>query len=597
MRFKCLHSSAKALHTLAIVGLLTFIGVTQAQVITTVAGTGTTKDLAGVCGSGLANSVNLEYSGTRAIAFDSAGNLYITQENVICKVDTGGVITTVAGNGTAGNSGDGSLATSASFMMITALAFDSADNMYVGSMAGGLRKVESSGIVTSIPSFNGLVAFDIAFDSTGNLYASLSFDHKIVKMDSGGTVSHVAGTGLSDYSGDSGPATSATLAFPQGLAFDSAGNLYVADNQNRVVRVIDTSGTMNSVAGSSFTSDMGTSLNSSGIAFDSAGNLYISNGGANTALKVTSSGVNTVVVGSGTSGFSGDGGPATNAQLSGVADVAFSSTGAMYVVDGFNGAIRKVSFSNLALTASLPSTAMTGLPYSGTITVTNGGAGPADPAASIAVTGLPAGVALGACEIANLAVGASVTCTVSGTPSSTGSSTVTATATDAADFDTSNNMANATILVSAALPDLAVTTALPTGTLGIGYTGTITITNNGSGAASTTATASVSGLPGGLTLGTCNVAHLAAGASVTCIVSGIPAAGGVASVTATVTDSEDVNTANNISTDTLTISSATGAGAGAVKPVPTLSQLGLALMTLLVLTVGGWTARRCSFNR
>lgn len=595
MRFKCLHSSAKALRTLAITGLATFIGVTQAQVITTVAGTGTPKDLAGLCGSGLANSVNLEFSGTRAIAVDSVGNLYITQENVICKVDTGGVITTVAGNGIAANSGDGSPATSASFMMITALAFDSADNMYVGSMAGGLRKVETSGIVTSIPSFNGLVPFDIAFDSTGSLYASLSFDNKIVKLDSGGTVSNVAGTGLNDYSGDGGPATSATLAFPQGLAFDSAGNLYVADVQNRVVRKIDTSGTINSVAGGSFTGDMGTSNNGSGIAFDSSGNLYISNGFSNTALKVTPSGINTVVVGNGTPGFSGDGGSATNAQLKGVADVAFNSTGAMYVVDGFNGAIRKVSFSNLAVTASLPTTAMTGVPYSGTITVTNSGAGPADPAATVAVTGLPAGVTLGACDIANLTVGASVTCTVSGTPTATGSSAVTATATDAADFDTGNNMANATILVSAALPDLAVTTSLPTGTVGIGYTGTITITNNGSGAASTTATASVSGLPGGLTLGTCNVANLAAGASVTCIVSGIPAAGGVASVTATATDSEDVNTANNMSTATLQIFNATGAGA--LKPVPALNQLGLAIISLLVLTVGGWTARRRSCNR
>jgi hypothetical protein len=267
----------------------------------------------------------------------------------------------------------------------------------------------------------------------------------------------------------------------------------------------------------------------------------------------------------------------------------------MYVVDGFNGAIRKVSFSNLAVTASLPTTAMTGVPYSGTITVTNSGAGPADPAATVAVTGLPAGVTLGACDIANLTVGASVTCTVSGTPTATGSSAVTATATDAADFDTGNNMANATILVSAALPDLAVTTSLPTGTVGIGYTGTITITNNGSGAASTTATASVSGLPGGLTLGTCNVANLAAGASVTCIVSGIPAAGGVASVTATATDSEDVNTANNMSTATLQIFNATGAGA--LKPVPALNQLGLAIISLLVLTVGGWTARRRSCNR
>lgn len=595
MRFRRLYSSAKAVRSLAITALVATIGIAQAQVITTVAGTGTPKNLAGVCGGGPANSVNLEYSGTRAIAFDSAGNLYVTQENVICKVDTSGVITTVAGNGTAANSGDGGPATSASFMSITALAFDSTDNMYVGSMAGGLRRVNTSGIVTSIPSFNGLVPFDVAFDSSGNLYASLSFDNKIVKMDSGGTLSNVAGTGLSDYSGDGGPAASATLAFPQGLAFDTAGNLYVADTQNKVVRKIDTSGTINTVAGGSFTGDMGTSFNSSGIAFDSAGNLYISNGGANTALKVTPSGINTVVVGSGTSGFSGDGGPATNAQLNGVADVAFSSTGAMYVVDGFNGAVRKVSFSNLALTASLLATATTGVPYSGTITVTNSGAGPAGPAATAAVTGLPAGVTLGACDIANLAVGASVTCMVSGTPTATGSYAVTATATDAADFDTSNNTANATILVSAALPDLAVTTSLPTGAVGIGYTGTITITNNGSGAASATATASATGLPAGLTLGTCNVANLAAGASVTCIVSGTPLSGGVASVTTTVTDSADVNTANNNATATLTISSATGMAV--VKPVPTLSQLGLTLVTLVVLTVGGWGARRRSCNR
>ncbi|WP_157667649.1 IPTL-CTERM sorting domain-containing protein [Comamonas serinivorans] len=446
---------------LAVTALLAYPGVAQAQVITTVAGTGTPNGAAGNCGSGLATGVNLEGIGTRANAIDAAGNLYITQENVICKVDTSGVITTVAGNGTAGNSGDGGPATSASFMSITALALDSAGNLYIGSMAGGVRKVDTGGMVTAVSSLNGFVVFDIAFDSAGNLYASQTFDNKIIKMDIGGTVTAVAGTGSAGYSGDGGAATSAMLDYPFGLAFDSAGNLYVADVGNKVVRKIDSLGIISSVPGGAFTGDMGTSMNSSGIAFDSADNLYISNGSGHTVLKVTPDGVNTIVVGDGTSGYSGDGGLATQAQLNGVADVAFTSTGAMYVVDGFNGAVRLVSFSNLAVTASLPATATIGMPYSGTITITNLGAGPANSAATLAVTGLPDGVTLGACNIASLAVGDSVTCTVSGSPTAAGTSAVTATATDTADFDPSNNSASASVTVSSA-PVRPTATPVPT---------------------------------------------------------------------------------------------------------------------------------------
>lgn len=591
MWFKRFIGSSFAGRSLVITGLLALTGIAQAQTISTVAGTGTGTANTPIssCGSGAATQVNLEYGGND-IAVDSQGNLYIAESNVICKVDTTGSITTFAGNGSAGNSGDGGPATSASFSDITGLAFDNAGNLYVGSMAGGIRKIDASGTVTLFSDLNGRTPFGIAVDSSGNLYTSLAFQHLVVKVDSGGAITTVAGVGSAGYSGDGGAATSAALNFPTGLAFDAAGHLHMADVQNRVVRKIDAGGIISSVPGANFSNDMGTSRYSSGLAFDRIGNLYISNGQDNNVLKVDANGGNTVVAGTGAAGYSGDGGPATSAQLRGASAVAFNSAGALFISDAYNRVVRKVVFSDLVMAVALPGSTAVGMPYSGTVTITNNGSGPADAAASVSITGLPNGLTLGSCNVAHLAAGASVTCSVNGTATTAGSFAVTAAATDTADLDPRNNSATATIAVGA-FPDLAVSTNLPAGTVGTAYSGSITITNSGTAPASASAAASVTGLPAGLVLGACDIANLAAGGSVTCAITGTPTAAGSFAATAAVTDSTDSNTANNTALATLTIVGGVPVNAVAT-PVPTLGQWGSILLVLLMLMAGGWRARR-----
>ncbi len=230
---------------------------------------------------------------------DSAGNLYIAddQNNRIRKV-SGGTITTVAGIGTMGFSGDGGPATSALLYIPHGVAADSAGNLYIAD--------------------------------TGNLR---------VRKVSGGTITTVAGNGTVSFSGDGGPATSASINIPYGVAVDSAGNLYIADTGNNRIRKVS-GGTITTVAGNgtaSFSGDGGPATSASinepwAVAVDSAGNLYIADY-ANNRIRKVSGGTITTVAGNGVVGFSGDGGPATNALLGYPEGVAVDSAGNLYISD------------------------------------------------------------------------------------------------------------------------------------------------------------------------------------------------------------------------------------------------------------------------
>ena len=179
------------------------------------------------------------------LALDSTGNLYIADRaaNRIREVNTSGIIGTVAGNGIAGYSGDGGLATSAELNLPYGVAVDSAGNLYIAEYGGNrVRKVNTSGIIST-----------------------------------------VAGNGVPGYSGDGGPAISAELSVPCGVTLDAAGNIYIADMANYRIRKVDTLGTIGTVAGSGSPSDdmgdggpaISAELCPYDVALDSAGNLYI----------------------------------------------------------------------------------------------------------------------------------------------------------------------------------------------------------------------------------------------------------------------------------------------------------------------------------
>jgi trimeric autotransporter adhesin len=276
-------------------------------------------------------------------------------------------ISTVAGNGVQGFGGDGGPATSAQLSSPLGVAVDSTGSLYiVDSVNNRIRKV-SGGVITTVagngtPGFSGdggpatsaelRYPSDVAVDSTGNLYITDTNNFRIRKV-SKGVITTVAGNGSPGFSGDGGPATSAELAASLGIAVDSVGNLYIADSNNSRVRKV-ANGTITTVAGNGL--PLPGSLGSSGdggpatsaevtpfdVAVDSAGNLYISDANNNRIRKV-SNGVITTIAGNGTSGFSGDGGPATSAELNNPRGLALDSVGNLYIADISNNRMRKVS--------------------------------------------------------------------------------------------------------------------------------------------------------------------------------------------------------------------------------------------------------------
>ena len=325
-------------------------------VITTVAGNGT----AGYSGDGEpATNASLGYP--LGVALDISGNLYIAQSynNRIRNVDTSGIITTVAGNGTYGYSGDGGPATNASLRAPSDVAVDASGNLYIADSANHcIRKVDTAGIITTVAGMSH--PSDVAVDASGNLYIAEVDAHRISKVDTSGIITTVAGNGTWGYSGDGGPATNASFWQPWGVAVDASGNLYIADSADRRIRKVDTYGIITTVAGNGaggYSGDGGPATNASlcaplGVAVDASGNLYIADWCNQRIRKVDTSGIITTVAGNGAGGYSGDGGPATNASLWWPSGVAVDASGNLYIAEVGNQRIRRVDTSGIITTVA-----------------------------------------------------------------------------------------------------------------------------------------------------------------------------------------------------------------------------------------------------
>jgi uncharacterized protein (TIGR03437 family) len=352
-------------------------------IITTVAG----NNGINVSGdSGLATSAGV--GGPSGIAVDSAGNVYIADagSGTVRKITTAtGIITAVVGNYGNGFSGDGGPATSAQLNHPRGVAVDSAGNLYIADSQNGLiREVApDTGVIRTVAGHydaygtpviaDGIPATQaslgpsgIALDSNRNLYLTDGARVRKVAAATGiittvaGNLTSQAGGFPQGYSGDGGPATSAKLYSPAGIAVDPGGNLYIADTYNNVIRkVTAASGIITTVVGGAvgYTGDNGPAASAGlklpmGVALDSVGNLFIADQGNNAIRKVTAAtGIITTVTGNGTQGYSGDGGLATRAQLNQPAGVALDSIGNLYVADQGSSAVRKVTLATGVITS------------------------------------------------------------------------------------------------------------------------------------------------------------------------------------------------------------------------------------------------------
>ena len=315
-------------------------------------------------------AVQAEVNQPYGVAVDSGGNVYIADSaNYRVRKVAAGVITTVAGNGTPSYSGDGGVATSAQLDWPGAVAVDAAGNLYIADVANcRIRKVTvASGIITTVagagpwgyagdggPATQAELyqPSDVAVDGAGNLYIADTYNYVIRKVAPSGTITTVAGTGNYGYTGDGGPATSATLDVCYGVAVDAAGNLYIADTGNDVIRkVTAATGIITTVAGNharGYSGDGGLATQTAldqpyGVAVDAAGDIYIADTVNNRIRAVAvSNGFIYTVAGDGNPNYYGDGGPAQLAELYEPSAVALDGNGNLFIADTFNYAIREV---------------------------------------------------------------------------------------------------------------------------------------------------------------------------------------------------------------------------------------------------------------
>jgi trimeric autotransporter adhesin len=295
--------------------------------------------------------------GATGLAFDNNGVLYMAGAGTVEKLPPGASSVTLIGgttSGPTGYSGDGGPALSAQFSPTLSIVADNLGNLFIGDGQNDrVRRISANGTVTTVAG-NGQFFYtgegvpaltspvrgggNLAIDKAGNIYFS-DPDAARVRKVSAGIVNTVAGNGATGFSGDGGPAVQATLDFPRNLAFDSGGNLYIADYYNQRVRRVALNGTTNGTI-STYAQLPGLVR---GLVFDAAGNLYVSDESNSTVYRIDTAGNQTVFAGAGAAGYSGDGGPANQALLNSPSGLAMDTLGNLYIADALNGRVRVVN--------------------------------------------------------------------------------------------------------------------------------------------------------------------------------------------------------------------------------------------------------------
>jgi sugar lactone lactonase YvrE len=335
-----------------------------AQNIYTIAGI----DIGGVGGfSGDGGpAINAQLSFPKAVVADASGNIYIADysNNRIRKINTAGTISTIAGTGVAGFSGDGSSAVNAQLSAPIGVAVDALGNVYIADYNNNrIRKVNTSGIISTFAG-SGAVGTNgdggaataaelyypsgVAVDPSGSVY--ITTKHCVRMVNLAGIISKFAGMDNGAYGGDGAAAINAYLHFPSGVACDGSGNVFIADRYNNVIRKVNGSGIISTYAGTGLNGFSGDGGNAplaklympTGVAVDALGNVYIADVGNSRVRKVNSSGVITTFAGSGVTGCSGDGGPATLAEINGPFGIGVDQSNNVIFTEESNHRIREV---------------------------------------------------------------------------------------------------------------------------------------------------------------------------------------------------------------------------------------------------------------
>lgn len=340
---------------------LLFLGLhANGQTISTIAGNGS----AGYGGDGhMATLAQLNLP--EHIAFDPQGNMYISDalNQRIRKIDTTGEITTIAGTGICGFNGNYIPATTAQLYAPTGVIVDNSGNIFISTGNDHrIRKVDTAGIITTIAGtgtigYNGdhisamsaelATPYVGAVDASGNIYFSDFDNHRVRKISASGIITTVAGNGIVGSSGDGGPATNANLRGPGWVTISPSGELYIPDKSCGVVRKVSAAGIITTIAGGGTGGDGVAATNAalnfpSSVALDSVGNIYVGEYGAHRIRKIDSVGIITTVAGTAVAGYNGDSIPATAAQLNYPSGLAINRSGDLFIADYHNNRIRKI---------------------------------------------------------------------------------------------------------------------------------------------------------------------------------------------------------------------------------------------------------------
>jgi len=334
------------------------------NVITTLAGSGT-PTFSGDGGLMAQASLNAPFG----IAFAANGSLYISDHgnHRIRRVGPDGIMTTVAGNGTAGFSGDGGAATQAKLYYPSGIAVTADGSLYIADLYNHrIRRVGPDGIITTVAG-NGTAGFSgdggsapqaalnfphgIAVTADGSLYIDDTSNSRIRRVGPDGVITTVAGNGTAGFSGDGGPALQASFNYPTAIAMGADGSVYIADRFNNRIRRIGPDGIITTIAGNGtagFSGDGGPAFQAAlyyptGIAAAADGNLYVSEMLSNRVRRIGPDGVITTVAGNGIKGFSDDGGSASQAALNYPHNIVVGADSSLYISDFANHRIRRVS--------------------------------------------------------------------------------------------------------------------------------------------------------------------------------------------------------------------------------------------------------------